>query len=431
MREIRLLRGSERKHLALVPAAAFLVLLLVLPAAAQDGEPGRGSSPRGDDGGIFVMGDRPSFRFGELRLDITTKLDLEMRNSPDVDVHSVEMEHGRVGVDGRFSDLLGFQVEAELSDEDQPWRDVYVEMRKWRTFRLKGGRFKMPFGQERLTSISDLDFAHRSIPTEALTPGRDIGVEANGRLFDRHLNYMAGLFHRDGDAWRGDEDRPAHRTFAGRIVGTPFAWSSYRVLQRVEVGGGFTRGDVPEGLNGVTVRTVNGYEAFAPVYVSGTRQRLGADAALAQGPFAIRAEFLQLRDERKHQGLGDDDLPGITARGWLATATSFVVGSLRSNSAPRAPVGRGGAGAIQLAVRVESLAFVNDGPADQALRNPRAVSVLPNDALGATFGVNWFPVRFFKVQLNLVRERLQDPERRPDPASAWITSGMVRVQFSM
>jgi hypothetical protein len=36
-----------------------------------------------------------------------------------------------------------------------------------------------------------------------------------------------------------------------------------------------------------------------------------------------------------------------------------------------------------------------------------------------------------KVQWNVVREHLQDPERRPDPARAWITSQVVRVLFSL
>jgi phosphate-selective porin OprO/OprP len=435
---MKLALSSRTCRQRLQPAVSGALLCLafaVAPVAAQNRENNTPTSgAQADEHRVFVMDERPSFRLGDLRLDITTKVDLELRHSSDVEVDTVGMEHRRIGVDGRFGDVLGFQVEGELADRDQVWRDVYLELRKWRAVRVRGGQFKIPFGQERLTSISDLDFARRSIPTEALAPGRDIGIEMNGRLFDRTLTYMAGVFRRDGDGWReeGNAGLPSPGTIAGRVVGTPLAWTSARALQRIELGFGFTHGEVPEGLNGVRARTVNGYEAFAPLYVFGNRQRLGVDAAFSQGPVAIRGEYLQLVDQRTRQGLADEDLPDVSARGWHVTATSFVWGRLRAGgTAPRAAVGRGGIGAIQLAGRLESLTFDSDADWDAELRNPRAPHVLSNDIRAATVGVNWYPLRFVKVQLNLIRERLQDPERRPDPESSWITSGVLRFQFAM
>ena len=48
-----------------------------------------------------------------------------------------------------------------------------------------------------------------------------------------------------------------------------------------------------------------------------------------------------------------------------------------------------------------------------------------------TLGVNWYPVRFVKVQFNVIREHLQDPERRPDPSRSTITSSVLRLQFAL
>jgi hypothetical protein len=45
--------------------------------------------------------------------------------------------------------------------------------------------------------------------------------------------------------------------------------------------------------------------------------------------------------------------------------------------------------------------------------------------------VNWFPMRFIKLQGNVIREHVQDPERRPDPARPWGTIGVFRVQFAL
>jgi hypothetical protein len=44
--------------------------------------------------------------------------------------------------------------------------------------------------------------------------------------------------------------------------------------------------------------------------------------------------------------------------------------------------------------------------------------------------VNWYPVQFVKLQFNLVREHLEDPERRPDPERAFVFSRLFRVQFA-
>jgi phosphate-selective porin len=80
--------------------------------------------------------------------------------------------------------------------------------------------------------------------------------------------------------------------------------------------------------------------------------------------------------------------------------------------------------------RVEALRFGSNADWDEPFRNPRAANVLGNDFLAVTAGVNWYPVRYVKLQLNLVRERLDDPERRPDPARPWVTSRIFRAQFS-
>ena len=415
---------------------AVLQIALAAPAAAQGSQPTPQETnpgvPADEDRKWFVMDDRPSLRLGDaLRLDLTSKVGLTVRTSPNLDPDT-EFEQSRIGVDGRLFDVIGFQIEREVGDDNQPWRDVFVEFRKWRAIRARAGRFKVPFGQERLTSISDLDFVHRSIPTEALTPGRDTGVELNGRVLGRTLSYQAGVFQHDGDVSRAGTDAPGGRTVAARVVTTPFAWASSRGVQRIEVGLSLTSGDVPEGLNGLRARSASDYEAVAPVYVFGTRVRFGADAAFSQGPVSIKGEFLEARDQRRRQGLGDEDLSDVVARGWHVSVTSFVLGRLRSNgTAPRTPLGGGGIGAIQVAARLESLAFGSGASGEEPLSTPRAPNIRPNDIHALTLGVNWFPVRFIKLQGNIIREHLQDPERRPDSARPWGTTGLFRVQFAL
>ena len=427
--------GHSRAAAQILRAIVFAALQIAaaVPTAAQSAPPAPAADAQTDaERKWFVMEDRPSLRLGDaLRVDLTSKVDLTVLAAPDMDPDA-RMDQRRIGIDGRLFDVIGFQVEREIGDENQPWRDVFAEFRQWRAMRVRGGRFKVPFGRERLTSISDLDFARRSIATEALTPGRDTGVELNGRVLGRAVNYQAGVFQHDGDVSRGGTDAPAGRTVAARIVSMPFARAASRTLQRLEVGLSMATGDVPQGRNGLRARTSNDYEAIDPVYVAGTRLRLAADAALTQGPVSIKGEFLQARDERQHQGLRDEDLSDVVGRGWYVSATSFVIGRLKSNgTAPRTPLWGGGIGAIQLAARIEALGFDNNAPGEEPLPTPRALKIRPNDIHAVTLGVNWFPVRFIKVQGNVIREHVQDPDRRPDPTRPWGTTGVFRVQFAL
>jgi phosphate-selective porin OprO/OprP len=382
----------------------------------------------------FVMDDRPSVRFGEaLRVDFTGLLDFEWRGTDGNAADDAEFGRRRVGIDGRLFNVWAFEVVRDLGDENDPWRDVLLEFRQYRTLRVRGGHFKIPFGAERLTSIRELDFARRSVVTETISPGRDTGVQVWGRLFGDAVTYMTGAFRHDGSSPPDADDEvwSGERTVAGRLVVAPFAGSGPRFMRRLEVGIGYTHGELSEGLHSPVLRTTGEYEAFAPMYVAGTRQRVGLDASLRRGPFSVGAEYLRLWDQRREQGLEGNDLPDLVTEGWYVHGTWMAVGDLRNGNMPRSPLFKGGAGAIQLAGRIEALGFHSDAPWDDPFRNPRAANVLGNDFQAWTAGINWYPVRYVKLQLNFVREHLGDPERRPVSTRAWSTSRLFRVQFAL
>jgi phosphate-selective porin len=417
-------------HYPLAIQAGILTLMLVgvADAQAQTAQP----TAKQDGGGAgFVMEERPSFRFGEaVRVDVTTLLDFEWRDMSD----GTEFGRRRIGVDGRLFGVVAFEVERDLGDDADPWRDVLVEYRQYRAARIRGGHFKIPFGAERLTPVSELAFARRSIVTETLTPGRDTGVQVSGRLFGDGLTYLTGAFRHDGsrppttdsDPWRGGT------TVAARVVIAPFAAAPVKVLRRIETGVGFTHGDLAEGLNSPAVQMTSGYEAFLPMYVAGSRRRLGLDVGVAAGRFSARGEVIRMTDQRRQQALTGGDLPDLVAQGWQVGTAWMAIGDVKNGTrAPKRPLFGGGAGAIEIAARAEGLRFRSHAPWDEPFRNPRAANVLANDLYSWTAGVNWYPVRYLKLQVNLVREHLADPERRPDAGRAWTTSRVFRVQFAL
>ena len=84
------------------------------------------------------------------------------------------------------------------------------------------GKFKIPFGLDQLTGVTQNDFVYRSLGANYLAPSRDIGGMVHGRFFKRGLSYWAGVFKHDGDNARSKKIQGGDDTFAGRVTGTPF-----------------------------------------------------------------------------------------------------------------------------------------------------------------------------------------------------------------
>ncbi|MGH8646303.1 MAG: porin, partial [Gammaproteobacteria bacterium] len=67
-------------------------------------------------------------------------------------------------------------------------QDAWVDARLLPWFQVKGGKFKTPFGIERLQSASSIRFVEPALPNN-LVPNRDIGVEVHGEIGGGVLSY--------------------------------------------------------------------------------------------------------------------------------------------------------------------------------------------------------------------------------------------------
>ena len=148
------------------------------------------------EGGVrWVMKQYPSLRVGDvLRVDFRARFQADLRQfSPDIkpEEPSFTLHRARFGIQGSFLKRFEYEVEREFQDSDHPWRDVALNYRAHHRFEIQGGRFKVPFGLDQLTRITDLDYVFRSRVSETIAPGRDTGLMAHGRFFKRGLNYQA------------------------------------------------------------------------------------------------------------------------------------------------------------------------------------------------------------------------------------------------
>jgi phosphate-selective porin len=201
-------------------------------------------------------------------------------------------------------------------------------------------------------------------------------------------------------------------------------------LDALELGIAATVGDVPEGLNTLRGQSTWGDDFFSDAYVNGRRLRLGAEAAWEPRNFSVKSEYIRTRDERKGQGILADDLPGLIGQGWYLTGTWVVTGEDKSGGVePRRPLFAGGPGAIELAVRYERMEMGSDAPGEPEETNPRAVNLLENGERLWTFGINWYLNRWMRIQLNGIRETIDDIERSPSPTQNTFWLGVARLQL--
>ncbi len=420
---------------------AIVVLLAAMPAAAQE--------RRG-----LVWDDRPTIVFGEdFNIEIKGRVQLDWRAfDPDVDEETFDLRTVRFGLKGELSRHFDWEIEREIeraSDADEiperwqfgEWKDVYLNWTTFDAFSVKAGRFKMPFGLEQTTSVSDLDFAYRTLGSSTIAPGRDRGVMAYGELLGGSFIYEAGVFDDDGD--NSDLEEPqfveAGRDLEGegpsaavRLVAELFrGLPVHNRLKGAEFGIAYTNAAVPEGLNSLIGEEVWGFDFFERVYVKGRRQRIGFQFDWSPGPAGFKAEWMQSREERKGQSNRNEDLSDFLATGWYASATWLLTGEDKdSNVTPRRPLFRGGAGAFEIGVRYDQLTFESASKSGPDFTNPRADHLTPNTDSTLTIGVNWLLNRWVKVVVNGLRQSIDDTTRAPITGTADYWSGLARLQIA-
>ena len=389
----------------------------------------------------FRWRDHPQIRNGSLfRVDFLAKFQWDARHPGDdpPDFDEYEIHRARVGIEGEVFRYIQFSIERELTENEagdetgrrkSAWKDVYVEGNFADAAQVRVGKFKIPFGLEQLTGISNLDFVYRSLSANYLAPARDTGVMVHGRFFDRGLNYWAGVFKQDGENARSSRIDGADETFAARVTGTPFR--SVAGLAKAEIGGALTvsaldnESVLPNGLRGRTV--MSQYVFYEPVFVKGQRRRYEVDADWSLGPVGARAEYTHLLDSRDGQGLADQDLADARARAWYASGSWVLTGEEKERPVePKRKVG-----AVEAVARYERLWFDSAGGEPPPLRNPRADDILPSGEHVLSLGVNWYITRWVKLQFQTIREQPQDPERSPVAEGAAFWSPVFRFQVGI
>jgi len=434
------------------PLLLVALLMWCSPGSAQDDKEG---GKKEDVPGLhFEFKDRPTFRYGNsLEIEIISKWHLDGRQfypsviNPPVTDHVFNVTRARFGVKGEVTKLVNYEVEREFRGTLQsdhpyhPWKDVNVEFRPFDFLRFKVGKFKLPFGLEQNTSSANLDFVYRSRTSDLLTPARERGAMLHGKFLNEgRFNYEAAVFRYDGENSDNRGVPTAGRTYAARVSGEPLRYVRFlpTTIRHTYLGVATTTGRMFEGQSSLHGQTVSDLTFFERVFVKGYRRRTGAEMEWTEGQFSLKGEYVHMSEQRKAQGIHEEDLPDKISRGWYVTGAWVAVGKMKSKGAtPRDPFVPGRSfGALEVAARLDVVTFYSDSATGLPSPSPRAANLKVNSARTWTFGATWYLNRFAKLQANGEREWIADPARRDfDKQSIanrnlfW--TAVVRLQLAM
>jgi phosphate-selective porin OprO and OprP len=300
--------------------------------------------------------------------------------------------------------LFDFKLMPDFGQGTTVLQDAYADLKFVPWFKVRAGKFKGPFGLERLESATELTFVERGAPTN-IAPNRDLGAMAFGDLASGRVSYQAGIFDGVVDGGSTDTDDHSGKDFEGRVFFVPFSKSKSETLQQLGFGVAATDGSQRGTLtapNLPTYKTAAQQTSFryrsdgtadGTSLADGRHWRVGPQAYYYVGSVGFLTEYY-VSSQRVRRGTTRAD---VQATAWQVSGQWALTGekeSYRGIVSPRRNFDRsnGGWGGFELTARFSQL--VVDDSAFPFFANPSAAAKTSNDSV---VGVNWFLNKFVKL----------------------------------
>src|SRR5258707_14298043 len=247
----------------------------------------------------------------------------------------------RINLTGDFAENFDFKVEGDFENSDGissnrdafSGTDIFVNYHQFAEANVKVGQWKAPFGLEQLTPDPTLIIIERSLPTGAITPERQIGVQVWGKPFTNIwpaqkdlLTYYAGIFNGNGRNVTVNDNN--NFMYVGRLESTLFKGffgkDSYLKLGADVLN---SRDDKGTNISPTLNLLVNSDGSLSPFVLPGADERTawGVDAWRKMGPFDLIGEYIE---EHVHWRTVNGVPPGVadfTTTGCYITSAYFLI----------------------------------------------------------------------------------------------------------
>jgi phosphate-selective porin OprO/OprP len=327
-------------------------------------------------------------------------------------------------VEGTLGNVADFRIMPDFANSSLVLQDAWLNLRHFPLANVQGGKFKAPFGLERLQSATSMLFVERALPTQ-LVPNRDLGMMVHGIWGEGLLQYQLAWMNGVTDGSSAESDVADGKDVVARVFAHPFQNQTEEWLSGLGLGfaAGYGR---QENAGTPSVYRTQGQATFFNyrtgangVQLDGNRVRYSPQLYYYWGPFGALAEFV--RSSTDVTRLGRDEQ--FDHEAWQIAASYVLTGESASYKGviPRSDFGReegDGWGAWEVAARFHQLE-VDDGVfRDGGFFADPTVAAAQAKAWGV--GVNWHLNRWVKLMLNYDRSSfdgggggsLTDPEDR-------------------
>lgn len=342
----------------------------------------------------------------KLRGYVQTDARFFLDDEDDKAADSFLLRRARPIFEGTVGKAFDFRVMPDFGGGSSSIQDAYAGLTLSPAAKLRVGKFKAPFGLERLQSGTDTLFIERAHPT-SLAPNRDIGAQLGGDFANGALGYAIGVFNGVADGGSSDSDTEDGKDLVGRVFAHPFKNGGLEALAGLGVGVAASYGDVegtPTAANLPSYRSTGQQSAFAyrtstnaadVAFADGTRTRLAPQAYYYAGPFGVLAEYT-----RSSQDVARGDrINTIENDAWQVAASYVLTGEDASfkGVTPLKPFdpARGQWGAWEVAARYTAL-DIDDAAFPDFADPTKSVSAIGTWGVG----VNWYLTRNAKFSVD-------------------------------
>src|SRR6266446_6300635 len=220
------------------------------------------------------------------------------------------LRRARINLTGEFAENFDFKIEGDFENSDGisssrtafSATDIFINWHQFPEAQIKIGQWKAPFGLEQTTPDTSLFTIERSLPTGALTPERQIGVQLWGKPFTSIwpeqkdlLTYYAGIFNGNGRNTTVNDNN--NFMYVGRLELMPFKGKIFGQDSSLKLGGDVlnSRDDAGTTISQSLTLKVNADGSLSPFNLPGADERTAwsLDAWLKIGPFDLIGEYLE------------------------------------------------------------------------------------------------------------------------------------------
>lgn len=316
----------------------------------------------------------------------------------------------RFDLRGTVYDHFDFRFMPDFAGSKLLVQDAYVDVRYTDVLKIRFGKFKVPFGIERLQFEGQTIFAERGLPNQ-IAPNRDLGVELFGDIGKGTLTYQFGVFNGVADGSINDGDATDDKELAARVFVRPFAATGPKLLENLGAGAAATFGDKQANLTQTDVPTwkTSGqnpiFQFRAGTTLADTVVADGRhDRATVQGYYFFSRLGLIADYVRSAQEVVlDGDHDRVSSDAWEAIAQVLLTDddATYNSVTPKHPFNTktGEIGAFDVKARIGEIRTVN-GSVFEKYVDPTKYA---RRAWSGGVGVDWWANRSFRALFDLER----------------------------